>query len=138
MCCSQVARAENRTEIESFPRQRRLRRKEVPGVFDKRKLVLIVQDYAQERSVDVEPAVVPDESQLSEFVHEEIHAGARCADHFGERLLRYFGEHLFGFVFPAIASKQQQSASQPLLAGIKKLIDQILESFPFFRSKVQW
>ena len=74
MCCSQVARAENRTQIESFPRQRRLRRKEVPVVFDKRKLVLIVQDNAQKLSVEVESAVVLDEAQLSEFVHEEIHA----------------------------------------------------------------
>jgi len=43
---------------------------------------LVVQDNTQKRGVNVESAVVLDESQFSEFVHEEIHAGARCANHF--------------------------------------------------------
>jgi hypothetical protein len=35
----------------------------------------------------VESAVVLDESQFSEFVHEKIHAGARGAGHLRQRLL---------------------------------------------------
>jgi hypothetical protein len=33
-----------------------------------------VQDNAQKRGVDVQAAVVLDEAQSSEFVHEKIHA----------------------------------------------------------------
>ena len=33
---------------------------------------LIVEDNAQQRTIDVKPAVVPDEAQFLEFVHEKI------------------------------------------------------------------
>jgi len=42
-----------------------------------------------------------------------------CANHFREHLLRYFGKHLLGLGFLAIASEQQKSSSQPLLARIE-------------------
>ena len=35
---------------------------------------LLVQHNAQERSVDLQAAVVFDEPELAEFVHEKIHA----------------------------------------------------------------
>jgi hypothetical protein len=41
---------------------------------DTRRIESLVQHDAQERSIDLNPAVVLDESQLPEFVHEEIHA----------------------------------------------------------------
>lgn len=47
----------------------------------------VVQNDAQKRSVDVKPAVILDEAQFSKFVHEEIHTGARGANHFGEHFL---------------------------------------------------
>src|SRR5208282_1121755 len=37
-----------------------------------------------------------------------------------------FGEHHLRFVLRAVARQQQQRASQPLLAGVKELIHQIL------------
>jgi hypothetical protein len=40
-----------------------------------------VQDNTQEGSVDVDPAIVMNEAQFPEFVHEEIDPGARCANH---------------------------------------------------------
>jgi len=51
----------------------------------------VVKDNAQKRRVDVKPSVVLDEPQFSELVHKKIHAGARCANHFGQHFLRYFG-----------------------------------------------
>ena len=81
-----------------------------------------MQDNAQKRSVDVESAVVFNEAQFSELVHEKIHAGTRCADHLREHLLRNFGEYLLRFVFLAITRQQQQRARKPLLTGVKELI----------------
>jgi len=37
-------------------------------------LELLVQDNAKERAIHLQPTVVVDEAQLSEFVHEEIHS----------------------------------------------------------------
>ena len=71
-------------------------------------------------------AVVLDEAQFSEFVHEEIDSGARCPDHFRQSLLRYFGDHFLRLVLLAIAREHQQRARQPFLAGVEELIDQVL------------
>jgi hypothetical protein len=87
---------------------------------------LLVQDNTQQGRVDVDPAIVLNEAQFLEFIHEEINPRPRCPNHFRQRLLRYFGKHFLGLVLLAIASEQQKSAGQPFLAGIKELIDQIL------------
>ena len=63
------------------------------------------------------------EAKFLEFIHEHIDPGAGCPDHFCQRFLRYFRKHLLRLVLLAIACEQQQSAGQPLLSGIKELID---------------
>jgi hypothetical protein len=85
-----------------------------------------VQDNIQERSIDLKSAVVLDESELSEFVHEEVDPWARCADHLRQRFLRHCGEHSVGLVFLTVTGKQQKSAGEQLLARVEELIDQIL------------
>jgi len=94
--------------------------------YDKRESwCLLVQDNAKEGRIDVETAVVLNETQLPEFVHEKVDSGARCADHLRQSLLRYFGDHFLRFGVLAIASEQKKSAGQPFFARIEKLIDQI-------------
>jgi hypothetical protein len=44
--------------------------------------LLIVQDYREKRVVDFDFAVIFNEAQLPELVHEHIHARARRTDHF--------------------------------------------------------
>ena len=84
---------------------------------------LFVQDNAQEGIVDVDLAVVLDKAQFPEFVHEKIDPRPRCANHFRQHFLRYFGEHLLSMARRAIARKQQKSARQPFLGGVGKLVD---------------
>jgi len=71
-------------------------------------------------------AIVTNEAQFPELSHEKIDALPRCANHFREHLLRYSGKHPLRLGFLGVASQQQQSSSQAFLAGVKKLIDQIL------------
>ena len=85
-----------------------------------------MQDHAQERLLDRDSAVVFDEPQLAELVHEEVDARARRADHLGEDLLRQIGDHPDGRVIFPVASQQQQRTGETLLAGIEELVDQIL------------
>src|SRR5271169_3992934 len=74
----------------------------------------------------MEPAIVLNEAQFLEFVHEKIDTGARCPDHLRQSLLRYFWKLCLRLVLLAILSEQQKSTGEPFLAGVKELIDQIL------------
>jgi hypothetical protein len=48
---------------------------------------LFVQDHTEEGTVDVKPAIVTNEAQFPELIHEEIDPGARCANHLRQHLL---------------------------------------------------
>ena len=50
----------------------------------------VVKDDAQQGSVDLQAAVVLDEAEFPEFIHEEVDARARCADHLSQHFLRHF------------------------------------------------
>jgi hypothetical protein len=63
---------------------------------------LVVQDNTQEGFVDVDLAVVFDEAQFPEFVHEKIDPGPRCANYLRQRLLRHIRNHLLRLVLHSI------------------------------------
>ena len=86
----------------------------------------VVQDNTQKRTVDMDPTVVLDQAQSSEFVHKKIDPGSRRANHLRQHFLRNFGKHLLRMAWLAIAGQEQQSAGQPFFAGVEKLIDQVL------------
>ena len=75
--------------------------------------------------MDLKSAIVMNEAQFPEFVHENTHLGARCANHSSQHLLRYIENHPLRLGFLTVASEQQKSAGQAFLGGVKKLIDQI-------------
>ena len=45
-----------------------------------------MEDDREEGTVDVHSAVVVNEAQFAELIHEETDAGPRSADHLGQRL----------------------------------------------------
>ena len=67
---------------------------------------LIVQNYIEQRAVDLQPAVVVNESQFPEPVHEEADPRAGGADHFRQRLLTDLGNYGLRFAFLAKVSQQ--------------------------------
>jgi hypothetical protein len=70
-------------------------------------LEAVVEHDIQERSIDLNFAVVPDEAQFPELVHEIIDACACCNDHLRQHFLRYFGEYAVGPVLLPVAGKQE-------------------------------
>jgi hypothetical protein len=54
----------------------------------------------------MEPAIIVNEAESLEFVHEKIHSWSRCANHFRQCFLRYLGEHSLRLAFLSVARKQ--------------------------------
>ena len=75
----------------------------------------VVEDDAQQGAIDLKAAVVLDEAHFLELIHEEIYAGARCADRICQRFLRNLWKDRLRLVVLTVTSKQQKSASQSLL-----------------------
>jgi hypothetical protein len=46
----------------------------------------------------MDAAIVPNEAQCLEFIHEKIDPGADCPDHFRQSFLRTFGKHFLRLV----------------------------------------
>jgi hypothetical protein len=62
----------------------------------------------QQCTVDLDAAVVVNEPQFSEFIHEETQAGPGRANHVRKRLRADFRDHRLRFVFLAKVRQQQQ------------------------------
>jgi hypothetical protein len=87
---------------------------------------LIVEDDVEKGTVRGQAAVVLDKARLPELVHEETDSGPRGADYLGQRFLADLRKDRLGLVYLPKVGQQQQHPCQPFLAGIKKLIHQIL------------
>ena len=72
------------------------------------------------------PAIIVNEAQLSEPVHEKTDPRPGCTDHLCEGLLTDLRDYRLGHPFLAETSKQEQKPSQSLFAGIEELVNQIL------------
>jgi len=105
--------------------ERRAHRHQTARVESLRSRQSVAQDHAQERVVDLQAAVVLDESELPKLVHEEVHARTRRAHHLGKRFLRHSRERPMGGFGLTVARQQQQRAGQALLARVEQLIDEV-------------
>src|SRR5271169_4228345 len=87
-------------------------------------MALIVHDDVQECGVDLYSAVIFDEAEIPESVHEKIDPGPgrshpRCQD-----LLADLG-YILHFSFLAEVGEQQKNPGKPLFARIEQLIYQL-------------
>jgi hypothetical protein len=89
-----------------------------------------VEDNTEQGAVNLQDAVVVDETQLPELVHEMIDSGAGGSYHRGQSILADPRNDWFGFAFFAELRQQQKYSSQALFAGVEDLIDEV-----FFHSK---
>jgi len=88
-------------------------------------LSLLVQNNRKQRLVDLDLAVVFDEPQFSELVHEEIHSGTRGSHHARQSVLGDFRQYAIRLVLFAIARQQQKRSRKAFFAGVEELIDQV-------------
>ncbi len=77
-----------------------------------------MDDDVEKRAVNLEAAIVFDEPELSELVHEKVDAGARSSDAGGENLLINVRNGL-ELAFFADRGQQEEDARETLLAGIE-------------------
>ena len=75
--------------------------------------------------MNFERAVIFNEPEPPELVHEEIHARARRADHFGEHFLRDSWQDAARPVSPPVAREQEKGAGESFFTGVEQLVDEI-------------
>src|SRR4030081_1750034 len=86
---------------------------------------LFGQNDAQQGAMDLEVAVVADETHLTKLVHEMADARSWGADHLGERLLADLRCHGLRPALLAKIRQQQEHPGQSLLGRVEELIDQV-------------
>jgi hypothetical protein len=85
----------------------------------------VAQHDGQERGVNLQAAVVVNEPELPKRIHEEVDTRARRPDHLGQDFLRHSRKRAVRrFGFP-VSHQPQQRTSQPFLARVEQLVDQI-------------
>jgi len=84
-----------------------------------------VQNYAEQRAVHLQAAIVVNETQFPEAVHEEADSRTSSSHHLGQNFLTDFRDHGFGLTHFAKVSEQEKDTGQPLFAGVEELVDQV-------------
>src|SRR5207248_2789457 len=84
--------------------------------------LLVVEHYVEQGAVYFEVAVVADEAQFAEFVHEVADPRPRSSDDSGERLLADCPDDGLRSAFLPEIRQQQQHSRQPFFTGVEKLV----------------
>ena len=80
-----------------------------PVVFTHALVRLVVNNNIEKGTVDYQPSVVMNETQLLEFVHEEVDPRPSCTYHFREGLLAHLSDCSLGRAFLSEMSKQEEN-----------------------------
>ena len=84
-----------------------------------------IQNEVQQAFLNFQFAVVFDQTQLTKFIHENIHARPSRSNQRRKRFLVHLYWYRFLTDVVAIIGQQQKSSRQPHLAGIEQLVDQV-------------
>src|SRR3989442_3194943 len=84
----------------------------------------IAEDDVEQRAVDLQPAVILDEAQLPELVHEEADARAGRADHLRQRFLADLRHDGFRPPFLADIASNLAMPPQALFPRVEDLIQE--------------
>ena len=82
-------------------------------------------------------ALVIDKTQLLELVHEMTDPRPGGAHHLRQVFLIDSGQDTLGATFLAEMSQQQETPGQTLLAGVEKLVDEILFNSHHTRKQIR-
>ncbi|HXO87196.1 MAG TPA: hypothetical protein VN885_01015, partial [Candidatus Acidoferrales bacterium] len=86
---------------------------------------LVDENHVEEGTVHGETAVVLDETEPPEFIHEEADPRPSGSHHFGKRFLADLGKDGFGLAGLPVLREKKKRAGEAFFAGIEKLIHQI-------------
>src|SRR5437879_11202254 len=87
---------------------------------------LVVQDNAQQGAADLQVAIVVDEAELPELVHEDVHTRAGRTDDLRQRFLTDLRRDRLWPARLAEIGQNEECSSQALFAGVEQLVDKIL------------
>src|ERR1700733_16183510 len=85
----------------------------------------LVQDDTEKGTVNLQSAVVVNETQFPELIHKRADTRTGCSDHLGQRFLADLGNVGFGFAVIAVMGNQQKRPRQTFFTRVEKLIDQV-------------
>ena len=88
--------------------------------------------------MDLQAAVVLNEAQFPEPVHEEANPRAGGADHLGQSFLADLGNNGIGDGLPAEMSQQHQNPSEPLFTGVEELVDEVFFVADVARQQIRY
>src|SRR6266853_3162418 len=76
--------------------------------------------------MNFQPAVVVDEAEFAELVHEEAHSGSCRTDNLGEGFLAHLWNYLLGLAVFSKVGQEEQDPRESFLTGVEELIHQVL------------
>ncbi len=80
-----------------------------------------MQNDIEQRTVDLQAAIVVNKAQFPEPVHEVTDSRTGRPHHLCQSLLAHLGDHGFGSAFLAEMSEQEQNAGQSLFTRVEEL-----------------
>src|SRR6266581_7918662 len=76
--------------------------------------------------MNFQPAVIVDEAEFAELIHEKAHSGSCRTDDLGEGFLAHLWNYLLGLAVFSKVSQEEQDARESFLAGVEELVHKVL------------